>query len=135
MAINNQPIFTGYPAIGVTKFTQANLNTRVQIFPTTPSTWVEGAYIQKIRIKIASGASVNTHVFMLTIYNGTYPAVYDTLLIPPTTFSNTSTSPIYEIPLNIAIPTGWYPFASFTGPASGTFTFDVIVIGGTYTAQ
>lgn len=141
MAINNKPIFTGTPAIGVTKFTQTTLATFQQIFPTTPSTWVEGLYAQKIRIKLGSGTgNTNSHVFSLYVYNGTspdttYASLYDTLLIPATTGTNTSTSPIYEMPLNIALPTGWYLYANFTGTAAGTFTFDVITTGGTYTAQ
>lgn len=135
MAVNTKPIFTGTPAVGVTKFTQANLATSQQIFPTTPSTWVEGLFAQKLRVKVSSGANTNAHVLHLYVYNGSFAGLHDTLLIPATTFSNTSASPTYEVLLNISLPTGWYLYANFTGTAAGTFTFDVIVNGGTYTSQ
>ncbi len=136
MAINNNPIFTGTIAIGTTKFTQANVNTKQTIFPTTPASYAEGFYAQKVRIKLSSGANTNSHVFELSIYNGSVtggPGVYDTLLIPATTYLSVASSRIYEIPLNISLPTGWYLSGNFTGTAAGTFTFDVIGIGGTYT--
>lgn len=137
MAINNKPLFTGTPAIGIHKFTNANYTSAQQIFPTTPSTWTEGFYAQKIRIKLSSGATTAACVFSLAIYpgSGAFTPLYDELTIPATTFSNTSPSPIYEIPLNIAVPSPWYLQAVITGSPGASFTFDVIAIGGTYTAQ
>ncbi len=135
MAVNNKPIFTGTSSIGNATIT--NSTTAVQCFPASGSISADGAYIQKLRVRLKTASSTVSTVLRVYIKNDNTSTSYlfDEINIPITTISTTAISATFELPMNIAVPSGHSITVKYdTAPGTTTVT-DITVFGGSYTAQ
>lgn len=141
MALNTKPIFTGVPDIqwGVTLITAANTakdGTGTVLTCFTADT-TDGGFVSRIRFRPA-GTNVAT-VARIFINNGSTNAtpanniLFDEITLSATTLSEVAALPLYEVPLNFALPAGYKINVTIgTTVAAGYY---VSVIGGKYTAQ
>jgi len=137
VAANTAPIFSiaGDIEWGTTAITTANTakdgtGTVLTCFTAD----VDGGFVQRIRFR-AAGTNIAT-VARVFINNGSTNAtagnniLYDEITLAATTLSETSALPVYELPLNFALPTGYKLNVTIgTTIAAGYF---VSVIGGKY---
>jgi hypothetical protein len=137
MAANTQPIFSiaGDVEWGATAITTANTakdgtGTVLTVFTAN----VDGAFVQRIRFRSA-GTNIAT-VARVFINNGSTNAtaanniLYDEITLAATTLSETASLPVYELPLNFALPAGYVLNVTLgTTVAAGYY---VSVIGGKY---
>jgi hypothetical protein len=137
MAANTQPIFSiaGDIEWGTTAITTANTakdgtGTVLTVFTAN----VDGAFVQRIRFRSA-GTNIAT-VARVFINNGSTNAtaanniLYDEITLAATTLSETAAQPVYELPLNFALPAGYVLNVTLgTTVAAGYY---VSVIGGKY---
>jgi len=137
MAANTQPIFSiaGDIEWGATAITTANTakdgtGTVLTVFTAN----VDGAFVQRIRFRSA-GTNIAT-VARVFINNGSTNAtpanniLYDEITLAATTLSETAALPVYELPLNFALPAGYVLNVTLgTTVAAGYY---VSVIGGKY---
>ena len=137
MAANTQPIFSiaGDVEWGTTAITTANTakdgtGTVLTCFTAN----VDGAFVQRIRFRSA-GTNIQT-VARVFINNGSTNAtaanniLYDEITLAATTINETAALPVYELPLNFALPAGYVLNVTIgTTIAAGYF---VSVIGGKY---
>jgi len=137
MAANTQPIFSiaGDIEWGATAITTANTakdgtGTVLTVFTAN----VDGAFVQRIRFRSA-GTNIAT-VARVFINNGSTNAtpanniLYDEITLAATTLSEVAALPVYELPLNFALPAGYVLNVTLgTTVAAGYY---VSVIGGKY---
>ncbi len=137
MAANTQPIFSiaGDVEWGATAITTANTakdgtGTVLTVFTAN----VDGAFVQRIRFRSA-GTNIAT-VARVFINNGSTNAtaanniLYDEITLAATTLSEVAALPVYELPLNFALPAGYVLNVTLgTTIAAGYY---VSVIGGKY---
>ena len=137
MAANTAPIFSiaGDVEWGPTAITTANTakdgtGTVLTVFTAN----VDGAFVQRIRFRSA-GTNIAT-VARVFINNGSTNAtaanniLYDEITLAATTLSETAAQPVYELPLNFALPAGYVLNITLgTTIAAGYY---VSVIGGKY---
>ncbi len=137
MAANTQPIFSiaGDVEWGTTAITTANTakdgtGTVLTCFTAN----VDGAFVQRIRFRSA-GTNIAT-VARVFINNGSTNAtaannvLYDEITLAATTLSEVAALPVYELPLNFALPAGYVLNVTLgTTVAAGYY---VSVIGGKY---
>ena len=137
MAANTAPIFSisGDIKWGTTAITTANTakdgtGTVLTVFTAN----VDGAFVQRIRFRSA-GTNIAT-VARVFINNGSTNAtaanniLYDEITLAATTLSETAAQPVYELPLNFALPAGYVLNITLgTTIAAGYY---VSVIGGKY---
>lgn len=148
--LNTAPIFSGTPRVSNVQITQASTNVNSQTSGTigtnsflafTPG--ASGSYIQKIRFQFTSttntvsSAATVFKVYVSTVNTGT-PTVAQVALIadiqaPAQTVANTATSayPI-EVPLNFALPTGYFILVGQTVAATANSAWVATVFGGDY---
>lgn len=95
---------------------------------------VDGAFVQRIRFRPA-GTNIAT-VARVFINNGSVNStaannvLYDEITLAATTISEVAAQPVYELPLNFALPTGYKINVTLgTTVAAGYF---ISVIGGKY---
>lgn len=95
---------------------------------------VDGAFVQRIRFRSA-GTNIAT-VARVFINNGSANStaannvLYDEITLAATTLSEVAAQPVYELPLNFALPTGYKINVTLgTTVAAGYF---ISVIGGKY---
>jgi hypothetical protein len=138
MAANTSPIFSSLGDIewGTTAITTANTakdgtGTVLTCF-TADAT--NGGFVQRIRFRSA-GTNTGT-VARVFINNGSTNAtaanniLYDEITLAATTINETSALPVYELPLNFALPPGYKLNVTLgTTVAAGYY---VTVIGGKY---
>jgi hypothetical protein len=137
MAANTQPIFSiaGDIEWGATALTTQNTakdgtGTVLTVFTAN----VDGAFVQRIRFRSA-GTNIAT-VARVFINNGSTNAtaanniLYDEITLAATTLSEVAAQPVYELPLNFALPAGYVLNITLgTTIAAGYY---VSVIGGKY---
>jgi hypothetical protein len=137
MAANTAPIFSiaGDIEWGATAITTANTakdgtGTVLTCFTAN----VDGGFVQRIRFRSA-GTNIAT-VARVFINNGSTNAtaanniLYDEITLAATTISEVAALPVYELPLNFALPAGYTLNVTIgTTIAAGYF---VSVIGGKY---
>lgn len=137
MAANTAPIFSiaGDVEWGTTAITTANTakdgtGTVLTCFTAN----VNGAFVQRIRFRSA-GTNTGT-VARVFINNGSTNAtasnniLYDEITLAATTINETAAQPVYELPLNFALPAGYVLNVTLgTTVAAGYY---VSVIGGKY---
>lgn len=156
MAYNYRPIFTNVPVISgsvfattgtISKeltslsatatsggpFNSGNLNNS-NLFLVYTATQPEGAYVQRIRFRprgtnTASVARIfiNNGDVLTTAANST---LYDELSLPATTNSEVSAMPVYELPLNFALPYNYRIYVTLATTAAAGY--DITVFGGNY---
>ena len=138
MPANTQPIFSSLGDIewGTTAITTANTakdgtGTVLNVF-TADAT--NGGFVQRIRFRSA-GTNIAT-VARVFINNGSTNAtaanniLYDEITLAATTLSEVAAQPVYELPLNFALPPGYKLNVTLgTTVAAGYY---VSVIGGKY---
>lgn len=137
MAANTAPIFSiaGDIEWGTTAITTANTakdgtGTVLTVFTAD----VDGAFVQRMRFRSA-GTNIAT-VARVFINNGSTNAtaanniLFDEITLAATTISEVAAQPVYELPLNFALPAGYKLNVTLgTTIAAGYF---VSVIGGKY---
>jgi hypothetical protein len=136
-ALNTTPIYTAsgdtqWAVSATTANTTKDLTsgTIFTIFTASDS----GGYVQRIRFKplganVATVARVwiNNGLDNATAANNTY---WDDISLPATSLSETSASPTFELPLNMALPAGYKIIVTLgTAVAAG---YTITVIGGKY---
>jgi hypothetical protein len=138
MAANIAPIFSAFGDVqwGTTPITTLNTarngtGTVLTIF-TADAT--NGGFVQRIRFRSA-GTNISTvgRVFINNGSDNDTPAnnvLYDEITLTATTLSEVAALPVYELPLNFALPPGYKLNVTIgTSVAVGYF---VSVIGGKY---
>jgi len=137
MAANTAPIFSiaGDVEWGATALTTQNTakdgtGTVLTVFTAN----VDGGFVQRIRFRSA-GTNIAT-VARVFINNGSTNAtpanniLYDEITLAATTLSEVAAQPVYELPLNFALPAGYVLNVTLgTTVAAGYY---VSVIGGKY---
>jgi len=138
MAANTAPIFSSLGDIewGATAITTANTakNGTGTILNVFTADATNGGFVQRIRFRSA-GTNIAT-VARVFINNGADNAtqgnnvLYDEITLASTTLSEVSALPVYELPLNFALPPGYKLNVTLgTTVAAGYY---VSVIGGKY---
>ena len=152
MPANTQPIFSLTPNVGTVKITTtaalvrsdgsaANAIGTDQFLAFTSG--ANGSFIQRVRFNtVASAAAVNSvattlRVYLSTVNTGTPTASNTSLLaeisVPIISASNsTNATSFYEIPLNIAVPTGRYILVSQHIAQTTNQSWQATVFGGDY---
>lgn len=137
MAANTAPIFSiaGDIEWGPTAITTANTaKDGTGTVLTCFTAGVDGGFVQRIRFR-AAGTNIAT-VARVFINNGSTNAtaanniLYDEITLAATTLSEVAALPVYELPLNFALPAGYVLNVTLgTTIAAGYY---VSVIGGKY---
>ena len=136
MAANTSPIFSiaGDIKWGTTAITTANVaKDGTGTVLTSFTAGADGGFVQRIRFR-AAGTNVAT-VARVFINDGAgvlaaNSILYDEITLAATTLSEVSALPVYELPLNFALPPGYKLNITLgTTVAAGYY---VSVIGGKY---
>ena len=136
MPANTQPIFSSLGDIewGTTAITTANTaKDGTGTVLTCFTAGVDGGFVQRIRFRSA-GTNIAT-VARVFINDGVGTAaadniLYDEITLAATTLSEVAAQPVYELPLNFALPPGYKLNVTLgTTVAAGYY---VSVIGGKY---
>lgn len=152
MPANFNPIYALTPNVGSVKITTtaalvrsdgsaANAIGTDQFLAFTAG--ANGSFVQRVRFQpVASAAAVNSvattlRVFLSSVNSGTPTATNTSLLaeiaVPIISTANTvNATNYYEIPLNIAIPTGRYILVSQHIAQTTNQSWQAIVFGGDY---
>lgn len=97
-----------------------------------------GSFVQKVRFRpVATSAVAATvgRLFISTsaVTTATNTWLFDEVTLPLTSISQTVANPIYELPVNVALPAGyslWVTFGTTTGAAGQGYS--VVAVGGDY---
>lgn len=138
MAANTAPIFTllGDIQWGTTAITTANTakDGTGTVLTAFTADATNGGFVQKIRFR-AAGTNVAT-VARVFINNGSTNAtagnniLFDEITLSATTLSEVASLPVYELPLNFALPPGYK--INVTIGTSVSAGYYVSVVGGKY---
>jgi len=138
MAANTAPIFTllGDIQWGTTAITSANTakDGTGTVLTAFTADATNGGFVQKIRFR-AAGTNVAT-VARVFINNGSTNAtagnniLFDEITLSATTLSEVASLPVYELPLNFALPPGYK--INVTIGTSVSAGYYVSVVGGKY---
>ena len=141
MAANTAPIFSATGDIQWTTI-QTAANTTFDGTVGTPaivfSASIDGGFVQRIRFR-ASGSATAT-VARVFINNGQSTGslgnnvLFDEITLASTTVSQTAAQPVYELPLNIALPAGYRILTTLGTVQSAGGGWYAAAIGGSYTA-
>jgi len=139
---NNSPIYSKIGDVQwTTSMTAVNTTTDLTsgtIYLAFTADTTNGGYVQRIRFKPnnASGTNNVATVARVWLNNGSTTAtaennvLIDEISLPATTGSATAALPVYELPLNFAMPPGYTIYVTLgTGVAGG---YRATVIGGKY---
>ena len=139
---NNAPIYSKIGDVQwTTNMTAVNTTTDLTsgtIYLAFTADATNGGYVQRIRFKPnnASGTNNVATVARVWLNNGSTTATaannvfIDEISLPGTTGSATAALPVYELPLNFAMPPGYTIYVTLgTGVAGG---YRATVIGGKY---
>lgn len=95
-----------------------------------------GSYVQKIRFRpVGSPAATVCRVFVSSsgTTSSTVTNLFDEITLPAVTLSQTAASSVFELPLNFALPTGYFLFVTFgTSTGSAGTGYSVVTIAGDY---
>lgn len=151
MAANTAPIFSGTPKVSGTRITAAQNNSQGNGTVGTDiylafSAGTNGSYLQKVRFTLA-GATANTastaavlRIYLSTVNTGSTTSSNTWLIQEVTAATQTpnvvttltgATYPI-DVPLNFAIPTGWYVLVGSSAVTSANTVWTVTTYGGDY---
>ena len=149
--LNTAPIFTGTPKVSGTRITTAQNNSQGSGTIGTDiylafSAGTNGSYLQKVRFTLG-GATANTastaavlRVYLSTQASGAVTSSNTWLVQEVTAASQTpnvvttltgATYPI-DVPLNFAIPTGYYLLVGASAVTSANTVWTVTAYGGDY---
>jgi hypothetical protein len=143
MAVNTNPIYSGTGQIGLTTvLTSANISydataaNAATVFLASSS----GSFIQRVRFK-ASGSATATvaRIFLNTAGGVTSSAVnnvlFDEITLAATTATQTTATAVYEVPMNIALPSGSAVVVAIGTAQVGGGGWYASAIGGSYIPQ
>jgi hypothetical protein len=142
MASNTLPIYTRTGDVQwTTNMTAVNATTDLTsgtIYLAFTADATEGGYVQRIRFKPnnASGTNNAATVARVWLNNGSTTATaannvfIDEISLPATTGSGTAAIPVYELPLNFAMPKGYTIYVTLGTAVVGGYR--ATVIGGKY---
>jgi hypothetical protein len=151
MPANTSPIFTGTPKVSGTRITTAQANSTGAGTVGTDyflafSAGTNGSYLQRMRF-ILGGAALNTastaavlRVYLSTVNTGATTSANTFLIQEVVAASQTpnvigtltaATFPI-DVPLNFAIPTGYYLLVGSSAVTSANTVWTVTTYGGDY---
>jgi hypothetical protein len=142
MASNTLPIYTRTGDVQwTTNMTALNATTDLTsgtIYLAFTADATEGGYVQRIRFKPnnASGTNNAATVARVWLNNGSTTATaannvfIDEISLPSTTGSGTAALPVYELPLNFAMPPGYTIYVTLGAAVVGGYR--AAVIGGKY---
>lgn len=136
---NNQPIFSRVADVQWNTVIVQSANTTTDltsgtIYPVFTADTTNGGYVQRMRFK-PLGTNVAT-VARIWLNNGSATttgsnnSLWDELTIVASTASQTSAQPVYEVPLNFALPPSYRLYVTLG--TSGATGYDVVTIGGKY---
>jgi hypothetical protein len=139
MAGNNAPIYSRVADIQWNTVVVQSANTTTDltsgtIYPVFTADTTNGGYVQRMRFK-PLGTNVAT-VARIWLNNGSATTtssnntLWDELTIVASTASQTAALPVYEIPLNFALPPSYRLYVTLG--TSGATGYDVTTIGGKY---
>jgi hypothetical protein len=142
MAANTLPIYTRRGDVQwSSNMTAVNTTTDLTsgtIYLTFSADTTEGGYVQRIRFKPNNAVGVNNVATVARVWmnNGSTTATaanntfIDEISLPATTGVAAAALPVYELPLNFAMPPGYTLYVTLgTGVAGG---YRATVIGGKY---
>lgn len=97
-----------------------------------------GSFVQKVRFRPVATSAVAATVGRLfisasAVTTATNTWLFDEVTLPLTSISQTAANPIYELPVNTALPAGyslWVTFGTTTGAAGNGYS--VVAVGGDY---
>lgn len=142
MAANNYPIYT---RIGDIQWSGIMSGGSSSVDLTTGTSYLvysadstNGGYVQRIRFKPqnSSGITNVATVARVWINDGETTATlannvfFDEISLPATTGSASAALPVYELPLNFALPPGYAIYVTLGTPVAGGYR--ATVIGGKY---
>jgi hypothetical protein len=149
--LNTAPIFSGTPRVSSAQITTTSTNVHTSggsavvgtniFLAFTPG--ASGSYLQKIRFQytsttgVISAAATVFKIYLSSVNTGTPTTAQLSLIVdiqsPAQTISAVTTSayPI-EVPLNFAIPTGYFIMVGQTVAATTNGTWVATVFGGDY---
>ena len=139
MAGNNAPIYSRVADVQWNSIPVQSANTTTDltsgtIYPVFTADTTNGGYVQRMRFK-PLGTNVAT-VARIWLNNGSATttgsnnSLWDELTIVASTASQTSAQPVYEVPLNFALPPSYRLYVTLG--TSGATGYDVVTIGGKY---
>ena len=140
MAANTLPIYTRLGDIQWTTTPMTALNattdlTSGTIYLAFTADATEGGYVQRIRFKAVLSTNTAT-VARVWLNNGLTTAtaanniLIDEISLPTATASSTAALPVYELPLNFAMPPGYTIYITLGTTVTGGWK--ATVIGGKY---
>jgi hypothetical protein len=138
---NSQPIFTRIADVqwstsNVITSNNTNDLTSGTIYQVFSADTTNGGYVQKIRFKPSVVSANTATVARIWINNGDSTTgssnniLFDEVSLASTTLSSTSSLPVYELPLNFALPPSYRLFVTLGATVIGGY--QVTVIGGKY---
>jgi len=143
MALNTAPIYSGVGDIewGATALTAANVTYEASgsNVLTVFSASASGSFVQRVRFK-ASGSTTAT-VARLFINNGgaittlTNNILFDEITLAAAVSSSTAATTVYELPMNIALPSGSAIVVAIGTAQAGGGGWYASAIGGSYIPQ
>jgi hypothetical protein len=140
MAANTLPIYTRLGDVQWTTTPMTALNattdlTTGTIYLAFTADATEGGYVQRIRFKAVLSTNTAT-VARVWLNNGLTTAtaannvLIDEISLPTATASSTAALPVYELPLNFAMPPGYTIYITLGTAVTGGWKASVI--GGKY---
>lgn len=142
MAANTLPIYTRLGDVQwTTNMTALNATTDLTsgtIYLAFSANTTDGGYVQRIRFKPNNASGTNNAVTVARVWlnNGSTTATaannvfIDEISLPATTGSGTAAIPVYELPLNFAMPPGYTIYVTLGSAVVGGYR--ATVIGGKY---
>ena len=142
MAANTLPIYTRLGDVQwTTNMTALNATTDLTsgtIYLAFSDNTTDGGYVQRIRFKPNNASGTNNAVTVARVWlnNGSTTATaannvfIDEISLPATTGSGTAAIPVYELPLNFAMPPGYTIYVTLGSAVVGGYR--ATVIGGKY---
>ena len=143
MAVNTNPIYSGTGQIQFTTVLTA-ANTSYDATAANAQTVflasTSGSFVQRVRFK-ASGSATATvaRVFLNNAGGVTGSAInnvlFDEITLAATTATQTAATPVYELPMNIALPSGSAVVVTLGTAQAGGGGWYASAIGGSYIPQ
>ena len=139
---NNSPIYSKIGDVQwSTNMTAVNTTTDLTsgtIYLAFTADATNGGYVQRIRFKPNNASGTNNAVTVARVWlnNGSTTATaannvfIDEISLPATTGSGTAAIPVYELPLNFAMPPGYTIYVTLGSAVVGGYL--ATVIGGKY---
>jgi len=143
MAVNTSPIYSSAGQIGFTTvLTSANTSydataaNAVTLFTAGAS----GSFVQRVRFKASGSATATVARIFLNNAGGVTSSaansvLFDEITLAATTATQTAATTVYELPMNIALPSGSAIVVAIGTAQAGGGGWYASAIGGSYIPQ